>query len=151
MFFVCSHHKNVARSSSQRGHFCFQGFQVKRVQDFYEVRDQVGAVLAAQRGLEDQPPIAAVVPAGREHRDLVSFRRNRLQLRYLRRLLLQLLHSLHNLRQKRSLVRLKNQKSQITIILHVGKSKLTFPNSMGFLLKHGMDKKNLMQVTLWIL
>lgn len=132
MFFVCSNHENVARSSSERGHFCFEGFQVKRVQDFYEVRNEVGAVLAAQRGLEHQPPIAAVVPAGGKHRDLVCFRRNRLQLRYLRRLLLQFLHSLHNLRKKRSLVRLKNQKLQTTIISHVGKSKLTFPKSLGF-------------------
>lgn len=150
VFFVSSDHENVACSSSESGHFCFEGFEVKRIEDFYEVGDEVGAVLAAQRGLEDEPSVAAtggvVASGGGEHRDLVGLRRNGFKLGNLRGLLLQLLHPLDNLRQKRSLVCLKPKIKQqpceinttiycnimygIINITYLCKSKLTFPNSI---------------------
>lgn len=127
VFFVSSDHENVACSSSESGHFCFEGFEVKRIEDFYEVGDEVGAVLAAQRGLEDEPSVAAtggvVASGGGEHRDLVGLRRNGFKLGDLRGLLLQLLHPLDNLRQKRSLVclkpKIKQQPCEIKIYYYI--------------------------------
>lgn len=118
VFFVSSDDENVASSSSESCHFGFEGFEVKRVEDFYEVRDEVRAVLAAQRGLEDEPPVVTtggVIPSGGgEHRDLVSLRRDGFELGDLGCLLLQLLHPLNNLRQKRSLVCLNQNQTTTT-------------------------------------
>ena len=77
VFLVGGNHQNVARSPSESGHFGPQGRQVKGLEDLDELRDEVGAVLAAQGGLEYQPPVAGVVAAGGgEDGDLVGLRGN---------------------------------------------------------------------------
>jgi len=108
VIFVGGHHENVAGSSSERRHFGSERCEVQRLENSHEVRDEVGAVLTAQRGLQYESSVTAtLVTAGGQNRDLVALRRKRFGiLGYFRHLLLQLLQPFDHLSQKRSLVRL---------------------------------------------
>lgn len=84
MVFIRGHHENVAGSSSERGHFGLERFQAQRPQDFDELGDEIGAVLAAQRGLEYEASVivvtttvVVVVTAGGQDGDLICLRRKR--------------------------------------------------------------------------
>ena len=103
MVFVRGYHKNVAGSSTKCCHFGLDCSQAQGLEDFDEVRDEVGAVFAAQRGLEYEPAGAVVaastaVAAYGDDCDLVGLGRNGFKFFCeLRCLLLELFHPLDHL------------------------------------------------------
>jgi hypothetical protein len=96
--------EHVLDAAAEGGDLGLERAQAERLERADEVRQEVGPVVAAERGAHDE---AAVLVAGRVDGELVGLGGERARLlRDLGRLPLQLLDVLDNLRQQRRLVRL---------------------------------------------
>lgn len=105
---VARQDEHVADAAAEGGHLGAERAEAERAQRLDELREEVGAVVAADGGLEHGA-------ARREHHDLVVLRREQVRRRRLADAghpLLQVTHPLHRLRQQRRLVYLDTQPRQ---------------------------------------
>jgi hypothetical protein len=106
---VARQDEHVADAAAEGGHLGAERAEAQRAQRLYELREEVGPVVAADRGLEHGA-------ARGEHHDLVVLRREQVRRRRLTdagQTLLQVPYPLHRLRQQRRLVYLHTSKQTL--------------------------------------